>query len=74
MNYVEFPTEKNPEALSREVTCLKMMITCILQSMSQVDAGKAILNMERYLASLDADADTELFITTLKQIKAGYLQ
>ncbi len=74
MNYAEFSTEKNPESLAREVTCLKMMITCILQSMGQVDAGKAILNMERYLNSLEADADSEVFIATLKQIKAGYLQ
>ncbi|WP_294901914.1 DUF2594 family protein [Tatumella sp. UBA2305] len=74
MNYVEFPTEKNPESLAREVICLKMMITCILQSMSQVDAGKAILNMERYLSSLENTADSEVFISTLKQIKTGYLQ
>ena len=74
MNYVEFPTDKTPESLAREVTCLKMMITCILQSMSQVDAGKAILNMERYLGSLENTADSEAFIATLKQIKTGYLQ
>lgn len=74
MNYAEFSTEKDPEALSREVTCMKMMMALILQSMSQVDAGKAILKMERYLGSLEKNADTELFTATLQQLKAGYLQ
>ncbi|KFD18146.1 MULTISPECIES: DUF2594 family protein [Tatumella] len=74
MNYAEFSTEKSPEALSREVTCLKMMVTMILQSMSQVDSGKAILKMERYLATAGDNEDTALLAETLRQIKSGYLQ
>ncbi len=74
MNYADYTTETETEALSKEVTCLKMMVTLILQSMSQVDAGKAILKMERLLASNEESADTALFAETLKQIKTGYLQ
>ena len=74
MNYAEFSTEKSPEALCREVTCLKMMVTMILQSMSQVDSGKAIMNMERYRATAGDNEDTALLAETLRQIKAGYLQ
>lgn len=74
MNYADYTTEAETEALSKEVTCLKMMVTLILQSMSQVDAGKAILKMERLLASNEGSADTALFAETLKQIKTGYLQ
>lgn len=74
MNYNEYTTEKDTDALSKEVTCLKMMVTLILQSMSQVDAGKAILKMEHFLASAENNADTELLAATLKQIKSGYLQ
>ena len=74
MNYADYTTETETEALSKEVTCLKMMVTLILQSMSQVDAGKAILKMERLLASNEESADTVLFAETLKQIKTGYLQ
>ena len=51
-----------------------MMVTMILQSMSQVDSGKAILKMERYLATAGDNEDTALLAETLRQIKAGYLQ
>ncbi|MBT0726912.1 DUF2594 family protein [Rosenbergiella australiborealis] len=61
------------ESLTKEVTCMKMLLACMLKSMGQVDAGKAILRMERQLSSLEEGDDKALFSATLQQIKTAYL-
>jgi len=61
------------ESLTKEVTCMKMLLACMLKSMGQVDAGKAILRMERQLSALEESEDKTQFSATLQQIKAAYL-
>ncbi|MBT0722015.1 DUF2594 family protein [Tatumella sp. TA1] len=66
-------TAQDVESLSKEVTCMKMLVACMLKSMGQVDAGKAILRMERQLACLEEGEDKTQFSATLQQIKTAYL-
>lgn len=66
-------TAQDVESLSKEVTCMKMLLACMLKSMGQVDAGKAILRMERQLSTLEEGEDKAQFSATLQQIKTAYL-
>lgn len=68
-----FDTSEQNQALAEEVTTLKIMMTFILRSMSQVDGGNAILNMEQYLSTMENSTAKETFSKTLQQIKAGYI-
>lgn len=69
----EIATAQDVESLSKEVTCLKIFLSCMLKSMGQVDAGKAILRMERQLDTMEEGQDKDLFAATVKQIKTAYL-
>lgn len=69
----EITTAQDVESLSKEVTCLKILLSCMLKSMGQVEAGKAILRMERQLNALEEGSDKELYSATMKQIKTAYL-
>ncbi len=69
----EITTAQDVESLSNEVTCLKILLSCMLKSMGQVDAGKAILRMEKQLKDLEDGQQKELFIASMKQIKSAYL-
>ncbi len=51
MSDEDFVTSRDTQALADEVACLKMMVTLILKGMGQADAGKVIINMERYVQS-----------------------
>ncbi len=75
MSNEDFATSHDNQALADEVACLKMMVTLILKGMGQADAGKVIINMERYVQSALADKpQAEVFSNTIRQIKAAYRQ
>ena len=42
----DFSTAENNQELAQEVSCLKAMITLMLQAMGQADAGRVIIKME----------------------------
>lgn len=69
-----FATSQETQKLADEVACLKMMITLILKGMGQADAGKVIINMERYVHTLGEKPQAEVFSNTISQIKAAYRQ
>jgi hypothetical protein len=75
MSDEDFATSRDTQALADEVACLKMMVTLILKGMGQADAGKVIINMERYVqASLGDKPQAEVFNNTIRQIKTAYRQ
>ena len=75
MSDEDFATSRDTQALADEVACLKMMVTLILKGMGQADAGKVIINMERYVqANLGDKPQAEVFTNTIRQIKAAYRQ
>ena len=75
MSDEDFATSRDSLALADEVACLIMMVTLILKGMGQADAGKVIINMERYVqASLGDKPQAEVFNNTIRQIKTAYRQ
>lgn len=74
MSDEDFSTSQETQKLSNEVACLKMMVTLILKGMGQADAGKVIINMERYVQTLGDKPQAEVFSNTIKQIKTAYRQ
>ena len=46
MSTPDFSTAENNQELAQEVSCLKAMITLMLQAMGQADAGRVIIKME----------------------------
>ncbi|MEZ3498163.1 DUF2594 family protein [Pantoea sp. KPR_PJ] len=74
MSDEDFVTSHDTLKLADEVACLKMMVTLILKGMGQADAGKVIINMERYVKTLGDKPQAEVFSNTIKQIKTAYRQ
>jgi len=74
MSDEDFVTSHDTLKLADEVACLKMMVTLILKGMGQADAGKVIINMERYVQTLGDKPQAEVFSNTIKQIKTAYRQ
>nr|WP_318381242.1 DUF2594 family protein [uncultured Enterobacter sp.] len=74
MSTPDFSTAENNQELALEVSCLKAMVTLMLQAMGQADAGRVILKMERQIAQMENDAQANVFSTTVKQIKQAYRQ
>jgi len=74
MSDEEFVTSHDTLKLADEVACLKMMVTLSLKGMGQADAGKVIINMERYVQTLGVKPQAEVFSNTIKQIKTAYRQ
>ncbi|RLM23702.1 hypothetical protein BIY29_10435 [Brenneria alni] len=74
MSNVDFSTSMSVETLAHEVTCLKAIITLLLKAIGQADAGKVIINMERYIAQMEDPEQAETFSNTIKQIKQAYRQ
>lgn len=74
MTQHDFSTSQDVTALANEVTCLKALVTLILKGMGQADAGKVIINLERYIAGLEDTAQAEVLNNTVKQIKQAYRQ
>ena len=74
MSQIDFTTSEQTQALANEVACLKAMITLMLKGMGQADAGKVIINMERFIAQLEDHQQADVFTNTIKQIKFAYRQ
>ena len=60
--------------LAQEVSCLKSLLTLMLQAMGQADAGRVIIKMEKQIAQLEDEAQAAVFSSTVKQIKQAYRQ
>lgn len=74
MSTPDFSTAENNQELANEVTCLKAMLTLMLQAMGQADAGRVILKMEKQLALIEDQSQVAVFSNTVKQIKQAYRQ
>ena len=49
MSTPDFSTAENNQELANEVSCLKAMLTLMLQAMGQADAGRVMLKMEKQI-------------------------
>ena len=74
MSTPDFSTAENNQELSNEVSCLKAMLTLMLQAMGQADAGRVMLKMEKQLALIEDETQAAVFSKTVKQIKQAYRQ
>ena len=74
MSTPDFSTAENNQNLAQEVSCLKSLLTLMLQAMGQADAGRVIIKMEKQIAQLEDDAQADVFSSTVKQIKQAYRQ
>ena len=74
MSTPDFSTAENKQELAQEVSCLKAMITLMLQAMGQADAGRVIIKMEQQIAQMEDEAQAAVFSSTVKQIKQAYRQ
>ncbi|EFA9170915.1 TPA: DUF2594 family protein [Escherichia coli] len=74
MSTSDFSTAENNQELANEVSCLKAMLTLMLQAMGQADAGRVMLKMEKQLALIEDETQAAVFSKTVKQIKQAYRQ
>lgn len=74
MSTPDFTTAENNQELANEVSCLKAMLTLMLQAMGQADAGRVMLKMEKQLALIEDETQAAVFSKTVKQIKQAYRQ
>ncbi|MGE2244381.1 DUF2594 family protein YecF [Escherichia coli] len=74
MSTPDFSTAENNQELANEVSCLKAMLTLMLQAMGQADAGREMLKMEKQLALIEDETQAAVFSKTVKQIKQAYRQ
>ncbi|HAX3768606.1 TPA: DUF2594 family protein YecF [Escherichia coli] len=74
MSTPDFSTAENNQELANEVSCLKSMLTLMLQAMGQADAGRVMLKMEKQLALIEDETQAAVFSKTVKQIKQAYRQ
>lgn len=74
MSTPDFSTAENNQELANEVTCVKAMLTLMLQAMGQADAGRVILKMEKQIAQIEDQSQAAVFSSTVKQIKQAYRQ
>lgn len=74
MSTPDFSTAENNQELANEVSCLKAMLTLLLQAMGQADAGRVMLKMEKQLALIEDETQAAVFSKTVKQIKQAYRQ
>ncbi|HCO5224934.1 TPA: DUF2594 family protein [Escherichia coli] len=74
MSTPDFSTAENNQELANEVSCLKAMLTLMLQAMGQADAGRVMLKMEKQLALIENETQAAVFSKTVKQIKQAYRQ
>ncbi len=74
MSTPDFATAENNQELAQEVSCLKSLLTLMLQAMGQADAGRVIIKMERQIVQMEDQAQAEVFSSTVKQIKQAYRQ
>ena len=74
MSTPDFSTAENNQELANEVSCLKAMLTLMLQAMGQADAGRVMLKMEKQLALIEDEPQAAGFSITVKQINQAYRQ
>lgn len=74
MSTPDFSTTDNIQELALEVSCMKNLLTLMLQAMGQADAGRVIIKMEKQIAQMEDTAQAELYGNTVKQIKQAYRQ
>ena len=74
MSTPDFSTADNKHDLANEGSCLKAMLTLMLQAMGQADAGRVMLKMEKQLALIEDETQAAVFSKTVKQIKQAYRQ
>lgn len=74
MSAPDFSTSDSTQQLAQEVSCLKAMLTLMLQAMGQADAGRVILKMEKQIAQIDDENLAAVYSSTVKQIKQAYRQ
>ncbi|EOA4654452.1 DUF2594 family protein YecF [Escherichia coli] len=74
MSTPDFSTAENNQELANEVSCLKAMLTLMLQAMGQADAGRVMLKMEKQLALIEDETQAAVFSKTVQQIKQAYRQ
>ena len=72
MSTPDFSTAENNQELANEVSCLKAMLTLMLQAMGQADAGRVMLKMEKQLALIEDETQAAVFSKTVKQIKQAF--
>ena len=66
MSTPDFSTAENNQELANEVSCLKAMLTLMLQAMGQADAGRVMLKMEKQLALIEDETQAAVFSKTVK--------
>ncbi len=66
MSTPDFSTAENNQELANEVSCLKAMLTLMLQAMGQADAGRVMLKMEKQLALIEDETRAAVFSKTVK--------
>lgn len=74
MSTPDFSTAENNQQLAQEVSCLKAVLTLMLQAMGQADAGRVIIKMEKQIGMMDDEAQAAVFSSTVQQIKQAYRQ
>jgi hypothetical protein len=74
MSACDFTTKANVETLATEVACLKATLTLMLKAIGQADAGKVVLNLEKFISQIEDPQQAQIFNATLQQIKTGYRQ
>lgn len=74
MSTCDFTTQANVETLATEVACLKATVTFMLKAIGQADAGKVVLNLEKFISQLEDPQQAEIFNSALQQIKFAYRQ
>ncbi|WP_075181133.1 DUF2594 family protein [Pantoea sp. 1.19] len=72
MTQNDFVTKPEPAALASEISCLKALVTLMLKSIGQADAGKVILKMEKQIAELDDAREAAVYNETIAQIKQAF--
>ena len=68
MSTPDFSTAENNQELANEVTCLKAMLTLMLQAMGQADAGRVILKMEKQIAQIEDETQAAVFSSLLSKL------
>ena len=71
MSTPDFSTAENNQELANEVSCLKAMLTLMLQAMGQADAGRVMLKMEKQLALIEDETQAAVFSKTVKHRQPG---
>lgn len=74
MSNTDFSTSEETRTLAEEMACMKALVTFMLKGMGQADAGKVIINMEKYIDQLTDQRQADVFSSTIKQIKLAYRQ